>query len=217
MRFKAVLFDCDGLMFNTEKVWQHYFIKANAVFNQNFTEADRVKIVGKSETEIRQYLKEVCLGLDVDEYREWIRQSVQNHIDKQGVEAKKGLKEIIEFCNQNNIKMAIVSGSRKVRIEKYLETNQISKTNFRAFVTGEQSLKAKPAPDFYLSACKQLDVKLEDCVVLEDSYLGVEAGRNAGCFTIMIPDTMPVNAKMQELANLILNDLNEVTAFLKNS
>ena len=82
-------------------------------------------------------------------------------------------------------------------------------------MTGERELKAKPAPDFYLQAAKELGVDPKDCVVLEDSYLGVEAGRNAGCFTIMIPDTMPVTEHMEKTANLILKNLNKVIKILK--
>jgi len=216
MKFKAILFDCDGLMFESERIWQHYFFEANKKFNLNFTEQDRIKFIGKNEKEIREFLKSINPTCNVDEYRDWMRENVARHVDINGIDAKTGLKNLIKFCNDNNIKMAIVSGSRKVRIQKYLKLNDIDESNFGCFVTGESNLKAKPAPDFYLNACNKLNVKSNECLVLEDSYLGVEAGKNAGCFTIMIPDTMPVTKHMINTADLILNSLNDVISFLED-
>ena len=87
MKYKALLLDCDGLMFETEKVWQHYFFEANKVFNLNFTEQDRINITGMNEGTIRNKLKNANTNLDVDAYREW---------ENLGVHGEK-LKELYEY------------------------------------------------------------------------------------------------------------------------
>ena len=214
MKYKAILFDFDGLMFDTEFLWKKYNEEANKVFNVNFTEDDRIRIVGKHEQEIRHILHELFPSLNVDEYRDWLREKVYYHQRNMAVDAKKGLLELLNFIRKNNIKSAIVSGSERMVIENMLDKTNIKSSVFQTMVTGDMKVTPKPNPDVYLLACENLGIKPEEAIVLEDSYNGVKAGKNAGCFTIMIPDTFPVTEEMEQTADLILNDLNEVVDFL---
>lgn len=216
MKYKAVLFDFDGLMFETEKLWKEYNNQANIVFNVDFTEEHRNKIVGKHEQEIRKVIKELFPDLDVDAYREWLREKVFYHQWNLPVAPKKGLVELLKFIKQKNLRAAIVSGSETHVIENMLKKNNISSSYFQAMVTGNMQITPKPSPDVYLLACKNLGVKPEEAIVLEDSYNGIKAGKSAGCLSIMIPDTFPVNDEMRDTADLILNDLNEVIDFLQD-
>ncbi|MBR6778841.1 MAG: HAD family phosphatase [Clostridia bacterium] len=215
MKYKAIIFDFDGLMFDTEAIWKHYFFEANKKFNLSFSEQDRQKCIGRNEQEIRKMLKSIIKDCDVDAYRDWMRLKTFNHIDTIGVQAKSGLKEVIDFCKTNQMQMAIASGSEKNRILKSLSDENISSDDFKVIASGDMKINPKPNPDIYLYVCKQLDLDPSQCIVLEDSYLGVEAGHNAGCFTIMIPDTLPANNHMKKTADLILNNLNQVVDFLK--
>ena len=215
MKYKAILFDFDGLMFDTEKLWQYYNTKANEVFNINFTEENRITIVGKHELEIRNILKDLFPNLNVGEYRNWLREKVYYHQRNLRVESKKGLINLLNYLKNNKFLSAIVSGSEREVINNMLNKSNISQNNFQTMVTGDMKVTPKPNPDVYLLACKNLGIKPEEAIVLEDSYNGVWAGKNAGCFTIMIPDTFPVTDEMIGTADLILNDLNEVVDFLK--
>lgn len=217
MKFKAILFDFDGLMFDTEKVWKDYFIKANKIFNTNFTEEDRIQTIGRNEKEIRKKLKETNPSLDVDAYRDWMRENVHFHQKNKKVAAKKGLFDLLKHIKQNDMLSAIVSGSEKIIIENMLNKRNIKLSDFKVMITGDMKITPKPNPDVYLLACKSLGVEPKEAIVLEDSYNGVKAGKNAGCFTIMIPDTMPVNYEMKQTADLILNDLTEVVDFLQKN
>ena len=96
-----------------------------------------------------------------------------------------------------------------------LNKSNINPKDFNIMITGDLKIKSKPNPDVYLLACNHLGIKPEEALVLEDSPNGVIAGKNAGCFTIMIPDTFVVNDEMKQTADLILNDLNEVVDFLR--
>ena len=216
MKFKAVLFDFDGLMFDTEKVWQTYNNKANEVFNINFTEDDREKIAGKREPEIRAIIKEMFPMLDVDAYREWLRSHVFEHQKNGDVQAKLGLLELLAIIKEHNLFSAIVSGSEKEVIENMLKKSNINIADFNTIISGDLNIKTKPAPDVYLLACKNLGIKPEEAIVLEDSHNGVRAGKYAGCFTIMIPDTMPLTEEIKQVADLILHNLNKVVEFLKD-
>lgn len=215
MKFKAVIFDFDGLMFDTESIWKKSFEEANKIFSTGFSEKERVKTIGGNESEIRRILRETNPNIDVDRYRDFMQQMSYNTLLNNGAESKCGLFEILAFIKENKIPTAIVSGSERKVINAILGKANIKEEFFSTFVTGDMKINPKPAPDVYLKACTVLNVKPCEVIVLEDSYNGVRAGHNAGCFTIMIPDTMPVTSEMEQTANLILNDLNEVVEFLK--
>lgn len=217
MKIKAILFDFDGLMVDTESVWQEYFIKANKVFNLSFTEEDRIKCIGKNEQAIRAELKSLYPNIDVDVYRDWIRESVHNHINTVGADLKLGLKELLTFIKENNLLSAIVSGTEEEKVVKILNKKNVDTSVFNCVIGGNSGLPAKPNPDVYLKACEKLGVKPSEAMVLEDSYNGVIAGKRASCFTVMVPDTMPPNEDMKKTADLILNNLLEVVELLKNN
>lgn len=217
MKYKAIIFDFDGLMFDTEKVWQENIIKANKFFNINFTDDDRIYNFGKPEQEVREYIKSKFPGVNPAEYRNWTKANAVNHFNTIGADSKKGLRELLDFIQNNQILTGIASGSDKNFILNILNKANIDESIFKSFATAELNLKSKPNPDAFLKACADLGVKPQETIVLEDSYNGVRAGHNAGCFTIMIPDTMPVTEEMRKTADLIFDDLNEVITFLKNN
>ena len=213
---RAILFDFDGLMFDTEKVWKEYFIKANKKFGLSLTEQDRIECMGKSELDVNILLKSKYPDVNIEEYRTWHKTSVFNHLNSIGAEAKTGLFNIIEYIKKNNLSSAIVSGSSKSHIIAFLQRFGMDFKIFNTIVSSDDAVKSKPNPDVYLYAAKKLGLAPEQCVVLEDSYNGVKAGKQAGCFTIMIPDTLPPNKEMEQISNLILKDLNAVVDFLKD-
>ena len=215
MKIKAIIFDFDGLMFDTESVWRDCFFEANKVFNVNFTEADRMNCMGKRESVIRAELKASNPNLDVDAYRDWMVNAVKMHLMNVGANKMKGLDEILSFIKENNILTGIATGSTKSTILQILNNAKIDTKLFRSYVTADMEVKSKPDPEMYLKSCQNLGVKPEETLVLEDSYNGVKAGKAAGCFTIMIPDTLPANEEMKKTANLILDNLNQVVEFLK--
>lgn len=215
MNFKVVIFDFDGLMFDTEKVWKYYFIEANKKFGLNLTEQDRIECMGKNEIDVNKFLKSKYPDVNIEEYRTWHKTSVFNHLNNMGAEAKIGLFNIIEYIKKSNLSAAIVSGSSKSHIITSLQRVGIDYKLFNVIVSADDCIKSKPSPDMYLYAAKKLGLAPEQCVVLEDSYNGVKAAHGAGCFTIMIPDTLPPNKEMEQISNLILKDLNAVVDFLK--
>lgn len=216
MKFKAIIFDFDGLMFDTETIWKKSFEEANKIFSTGFSEEERVKTIGGNESEIRRILRETNPNIDVDGYRDFMQQMSYNTLLNNGAESKSGLFEILAFIKENKIPTAIVSGSERKVINAILGKANIKEEFFSTFVTGDMKITPKPSPDVYFKACEDLNVKPCEAVVLEDSYNGVRSGYNAGCFTIMIPDTMPPTEEMKSKSSLILNDLIEVVEFLKD-
>lgn len=212
---KAVIFDVDGLMFDTESIAKENFYKVNKKFNLEFDENYRASCIGKSEKLIRQEMKEQFPNFDVDSYRECLLNEQDKRIAKGKIREMKGLHQLLDYLTNNKYKLSIISGSPINRIELLLKMNNIDSCIFTTIVDGKTNLKPKPYPDAFLYCAKQMKVKPAECVMLEDAYNGIRGAYDAGCKSIMIPDTVPVTDEMREKAT-ILNDLTQVITYLQN-
>ena len=113
-----VIFDMDGVIFNTEDIWRDADIAYNKIFNINVDEKLRQSFCGKSELEIKEELKNLYPTLDVELYRKKIHEYVHENIDEGNFKIKEGFLELINYLKENNYKIALATSSDKLRIEK---------------------------------------------------------------------------------------------------
>ena len=212
---KAVVFDFDGLMFDTEILWKRVFQKYNKKFNINLTEKTRASFIGKNENLVRQELRAAYPTLDVDKYRDAQLEEVNKIILSGKPKAKKGLFELLNYLQNNNYKMAIISGNSLAKMSFLLAKNNIDVGLFHPIISRDSNMESKPSPQPFLYCAKQMGVKPCQCVMLEDAYNGIRGAYDAGCKSIMIPDTVPVTEEMRQKAT-ILNNLTEVITYLQN-
>lgn len=210
MEIKAVLFDMDGLMFDTENY-------ANIGLNNA---AERLGITPDNELFLSLLGKnEVTSTLALEE-RYGTRETAEKMlcimnryiIDKVRVGAgliKEGLPELLEKLREVEIKTAIVSGSTYERIKELIWYSQI-KHDFAVIVSGDDVRHGKPAPDSFLMAANRLGIPAESCLVLEDSPAGVAAGKSAGMQVIMVPDLVPATEKDAEGCLFVAKSLADV-------
>ena len=135
------------------------------------------------------------------------------------VPLKKGVHEILEFLQKEEIQLAVASSSAAAQIESNLEIAGIRKF-FSAVVSGAEVRCGKPAPDIFLCAAERIGCEPEQCFVLEDSENGIKAGYAAGCATIMIPDLMEASPDILPYCKKICRDLlqakQEIGEMLRN-
>lgn len=213
----AVIFDVDGLMFDSERVSKLVFEKLNKQFSIPLTETWRQSICGKNEEMIRNELKNMFPELDVDAYRTAFSENVQAIFHKRGAKCKKGLKSLLKFLQKNHIPMAIASGSQLPHIQNLLEKAHIDISIFSAIVCGSDNVLPKPHPDIFLKACEHLHVKPEHTIVLEESPNGIIGAYKAGCMPIMVPDLIKPTPEIQTMCYKILPDLYKVKKEVKNA
>ncbi len=207
-KVKAVIFDVDGLMFETEKVGKIFFEKLNKKYGLKIDESFRQSMCGKKESVIREELKQKFPNFDVDKYRdEWIN-ACQNHFIKYGAKAKKGLKNILKFLISKNIKIAVASGSPKFHIENIFNKANIDMNIFDAVVCADDKVKSKPNPEIMLKVCEKINEKPENVVVLEDAINGIMSATSAGSLAIMVPDLIKPNDVAKKLCYKIVSNLN---------
>lgn len=130
-----------------------------------------------------------------------------------GVPCKKGLKELLAALEDMGLPRIVASSSPRNMIEMNLQTTGTARY-FHDVVSGTEVAHSKPAPDTFLVAAKKLHLDPHDCLVLEDSFNGVRAGRAAGCVTVMVPDLMQPTEEIAQLYDRKCEDLLEVRDLL---
>lgn len=211
---KAVLFDKDGTIFDSEKIYCESWVQSAKAFNVHFTAQMYDQFVGVRAVEC--YQRAQAMFGDDFPMDEFIRHNRQ-YIDKQkraGFPLKPGFKSFFSQLIQTQLSVALVTSSvHDAAVLSFSGTDYL--THFDAFITGDQVNQAKPAPDCYLLACEQLKVKPENCLVFEDSAAGVAAAVSAGCQTVAIPDYLPIPADLLNQCAYVLESFEEAHFLLE--
>ena len=212
---KAVIFDMDGLMFDTEKLWEDTFFKVGNQFGYYLSADFHRSTIGTNYTAIEKTFKDK-FGSDfpfADFYVE-CRKYMDEIIRNNGLGIKKGLLELLNYLKENNYLIAIGSSSKLKRIKWYLECAGIAENMFTAIVSGDDIVKGKPNPDIFLKACELLLVNPSETLVLEDSNNGIKAAKNAGCISVLIPDLDVIKEDVLEQVDYKFDSLYDVIDFL---
>lgn len=211
--YEAVIFDMDGLMFDTEPIWASCWPKTAIEFGVECMEglADAMRGTNGAEAVsiIREwYGDEVDPKAFVDRFYE-----IANEALAHGAEKKPGLDRLLEYLKIEGIPMAVASSSSREMIKANLIRGGIL-PYFDSIVSGIEVEHAKPYPDVFLKAADELGVPPQKSLVLEDSYNGVRAGFAGGFHTVMVPDLSEPTEEMERLATAIVLNLNDVVDML---
>jgi HAD superfamily hydrolase (TIGR01509 family) len=214
---KAVIFDVDGLMIDSELIQSRAYEEILQQYNKKpvLNKLGIVHIVGIKAKDNWGILKKRYNLKEDTEILMKKRSKVYLNLLKEHIKPMKGLKELITLLKKNNLKLAVASSSVMKHIDVVLSGLEI-KDHFSAIISAQFVKKGKPFPDVDLEAAKKLGVAPENCLVLEDAQSGVEAGKNAGMKVIVISNKFTKNHDLSK-ADLILNSLEEINMEVINS
>lgn len=211
---KAVIFDMDGLMFDTELLAQDGWAYAGEKMGIPISNEVFKKTLGVNINQVGQILRDnLGDGFDFPTGRHYRYEYSANYIKEHGVPVKPGLEELLEYLEKKGYKMAVASSSEKERVTQYLKLTGVEKY-FSAVVCGDMISKSKPEPDIFLKAAELLETKPEECAVLEDSPMGILAAHRAGMMPIMIPDLAEPDDMCRKTAFRIIPSLGSVREIL---
>ena len=212
--FQAVVFDMDGLMFDTERMIQRSWDVVGVRIGFGKMGKDIYHTLGLNNAERERYFKDTY-GEDFPypEFRENYRAEVSRDTEENGTPVKKGLYELLEVLREKRLKLAVATSSSYESAAKLLEEAKVS-DYFHAIVTGNMVEHSKPAPDIYRKACEALEVAPESALALEDSYNGIRSAHAAGMKVIMIQDLLTDSTCVDALLYGKMDSLSEVAELL---
>ena len=202
---KAAVFDMDGLIFDTERLFMEQLaivMKEQGYVLSKKIYCETLGIGGEPLKEIMcSYFGEAYpfseMGKKAEEKVRMVAETV-------GLVIKPRIPEVLCFLKEKGILCAIASTTNSNAIKHYLKSAGIL-SYFQEIVGGEMVKKSKPEPDIFLLACKRLNLEPNQCVVLEDSEYGVRAAKRAGCSVICVPDLKQPSDEVIEMADYLVS------------
>lgn len=212
--YKAVVFDMDGVIFDSERAVMQCWKEVAS--RHNIPDIEKAILACTGTTMVRT--REIMLNLygadfPYDEYAKESSAIFHSRYDGGRLPMKPGVKELLSFLKEHGKKIALASSTRQQVVTDELRDAGII-GYFDRIICGDMVSRSKPAPDIFLKACKELNVSPSDSYAIEDSYNGIRAAHAGGLHPIMVPDLLPADEEMQSLAEIVLPNLTSVMEYL---
>ena len=212
---KTVIFDMDGLMFDTERLgneaWRFAGEKMGVSIQQEMLDSMKGVNPADCNTIIHSYLGE---NFDAWYLRKVKEDYMDRYLEEKGVPVKKGLHELLSYLKTHGYRTVLATGTLEDRALRLLKGADVEKY-FDHLVFGNMVEKSKPEPDIFLLAAEKAYTDPENCLVLEDSPNGVRAAHAAGCHVIMVPDEIGPTQELKGMVDDVADSLESVLEMMK--
>lgn len=210
----GVIFDMDGLMFDTEtltyQIWQEIMDSENYAFN---IEIFKQTIGLRTVETMRFYQNLYGEGFDYQPLRERSLKLFWNHVNTNGLPVKEGLFELLEHLKTNGIKTAVATSTTSKTAVPMLKNARVTQY-FDDYVCGDMVANSKPHPEVFLTAAGKLGLPPEECIALEDSINGIKSAYSANTKPIMIPDFLQPTEEIKPMLYAVCDNLKEVIQYI---
>lgn len=185
---KGILFDMDGLVLDTEKLYSRFWREACISLGYPMTREQSLYMRALN-AQLGESTLKGFFGPDVNyqQVRSTRIRLMDAYIAENGVEPKPGIRELLDFLSDKEIPTALATSSPMERVRRYLEPLGLL-NRFQVLCSGYEVPHGKPEPDIFLHAARKLSLAPGNCMVLEDSPAGILAAARAGCMPVIIPD-----------------------------
>jgi HAD superfamily hydrolase (TIGR01509 family) len=207
-QLKLVIFDMDGLLFDTE--WPSYLALKEVMEKEGyeFLLEHYKQLIGLTHDHSTLVMQKLY-GSDFQYNNEAYRKRFNEILDTDGLMIKSGAEQLLDWLDRKGLKKCIASSSSRETIGRYLKKAGLE-SRFDLYVSGQEVPFGKPHPDIFLEACKRANEAPESAIVLEDSLNGLKAAHAANIPCIVVPDLIEPNEEFTEKAFSIVSDLEEV-------
>lgn len=216
MSIKAVIFDLDGTVLDTEKLLVKYWCMAANEFGfpMEREHALTLRSLARKYAEplLKEWFGESCDYMTVRNRR---MELMSDHINKYGLETKQGIKELLVYLGENGYKRAVATATDLTRAGGYLKDVGLY-DYFDCIISAHQVKNGKPKPDVYIYAVSQLGLIPEECIAVEDSPNGVFSASDAGCNTIMVPDLSEPDAELKKRLFAVCPSAIDIISIIEN-
>ena len=215
MSFRAVIFDLDGVLADSEPWWNQIDAKLLAEYGVSYRGEYHRNVLGVSyRLAVEFYKNAFHISASLEEL---MRQRGEIAIDffANRVGLFPSAKMTLEQLREMKLPLAVATSSVSASARPLLDRTGI-RSLFSVVITGDEVQQGKPHPDIYLRAAKKLGISPEACLVIEDSLAGIAAGKGAHMRVAAIPDRRFVDPREYEKeANYVLGSLSEIPALIR--
>lgn len=215
-KIKAVVFDMDGVLIDSETIEKKNMIKSAETNSLPFEDEFFEIFLGCNDEMSYQILLDRYKDSKiVDKYLNDLEQLQANEYKEGNIKLKPGTREIIDYLRNNNIPYALATGSSYKYVELDFLQNGYDKIPFDHIVTGDQITNSKPDPEIFIKAANLMNIDINDCLVVEDSPKGIEAAYSSGAQSCFVPDLVKANQNILSKATFHKNNLFEVIQLIE--
>lgn len=209
-KIRAVIFDMDGVLIDTEKHYNAAWCEAARMAGFDFKREHALMLRSCDAQLAAKMMKDIFgAGFDYFAIREVRRRLVAERLEQYGLEKKPGIDEILAFLHENGIKAAVATATPMELTLQHLERIGV-RGQFDKIVSAKQVEHGKPAPDVYLYACEQIKEAPQDCIAVEDSPNGIKSAYAAGCKPVMVPDLTQPDEEIRPMLYAVADALGDL-------
>ena len=207
----AVIFDMDGVIFDSEKAFIDSFRVICEQEHMAFKEDACHNCIGVNWNRCKEIFEE-AYGADWDfpHYYDLVRK----RMGTLRFDLKLGVREIFDYLKERHIPTALASSTREESVRRMLGAEGFTEV-FDTIICGDMVTHSKPHPEIFLTAAEKLGAAPKNCYVIEDSFNGIRCAHNAGMHPIMVPDLLQPDEEIRSMAEIVLPTLNDVIAYFE--
>ena len=213
---ESVIFDMDGVIFDSERIVCDLWIDFAKENGMSGMDELIIKCIGINDNATKKlFLEAYGEGCPYDEYKKVISQKYHELYDGGRLPMKPGVKELLGFLKENDIKTALASSTKVKTVTNQLRDAGILEY-FDVVIGGDMVTKSKPDPEIFLEAADKLGVDPTKSFIIEDSLNGIKAAYAAGAKPLLVPDLIKPDEEIQKICYNIFVNLHEIKAFFAN-
>ena len=211
---QAVVFDMDGLMFDSERIVQQSWNEAGSRLGFSRLGENIYKTLGFGVQKRRQYFLKKYPGFPFEQFSSLTKTIFARIVEEEGLPVKPGLFDLLDYLEKKGCPMAIATSSRQKHAMDNLNRAGIAE-RFQCIVSGDMVSETKPSPEIYEKACSLLGSQPQRTMALEDAENGIRSAYRAGLIPVLIPDLVKHMPEAEKLAFRRFHSLEELIPFLE--
>ena len=215
MQYQAVVFDMDGVIFDTERLVIEFWKEVAKKHNIPNVEHTCIQCLGTNRVRTREiFLENYGADFPFDPYRAEVTELFNTHYKGVPLPTKPGVRELLSYLQEQDIKVGLASSTAQHLVRDEIGTAGLL-PYFQILVCGDMVEHSKPAPDIFLKACEILNADPTKSIAIEDSFNGIRSAHCAGMTPIMVPDQVQPTDEIRALAFHVMPSLLDVLNWLK--